>query len=103
MVTYKRRRIDVDEWIKNIIKQNQVFSGCVRSYEVERRITQFYAPRGNDGGRFVDLQNHNRWKNKMSLKLSGKEKTDEIKDKAVLGGKEIFKRGEVIPHNCEKW
>lgn len=40
----------------------------------------------------------------MSLKLSGKEKTDEIrKDKAVLGGKEIFKRGEVIPHNCEKW
>lgn len=39
---------------KNIIKQKEVFSVSVRSYELERRITQFYAPRGNGGGRFVD-------------------------------------------------
>lgn len=38
---------------KNIIKQKEVFSVSVRSYELEK-ITQFYAPRGNDGGRFVD-------------------------------------------------
>lgn len=30
------------------------FSGCVRSYEAEIRITEFYAPRGNDGCRFAD-------------------------------------------------
>lgn len=39
---------------KNIIKQKEVFSVSMRSYGLKRRITKFYAPRGNDGERFLD-------------------------------------------------
>lgn len=89
--------------LKNIIQQKRVFSGCVRSYELERRITQFYAPRGNDGGRFLDCfykitaDRKTRWSPRLlgkenQQKMEKKKKTDEIRnDKAVLERKKHLK------------
>lgn len=69
--------------LKNIIQQKRVFSGCGRSYELEWRITQFYAPRGNDGGRFlgcfykITADRKTRW----SPRLLGKENQQKWKKK----------------------